>query len=158
MDIRFDDGSRSVVYGSAEPPFSEDGNPRGAISAFVDITQMVEAEEALRRQERQISLILETAPLMIAHCDTHCRYRFGNARYHGVFGLEREEVMGRHIREVFGDDLFESAQPHITRVLNGETDDYELTALKPPMVAKASGSADYLPTAQRTARGLDHGT
>jgi signal transduction histidine kinase len=47
-EIVFDDGERVWMYGNAVPLRNADGTPRGAIAAFVDISQYKRAEQELR--------------------------------------------------------------------------------------------------------------
>src|SRR5262249_30134149 len=52
-EIHFDDGKATHLYGSAVTLRDLDGNPRGAIGAFVDVTRLKQAEEALKRADRR---------------------------------------------------------------------------------------------------------
>jgi PAS domain S-box-containing protein len=52
IDIVFDDGSTTSLLGQAVPLLDEDGATRGAIGTFTDITEIKEAEEALRAANR----------------------------------------------------------------------------------------------------------
>ncbi len=52
-EIRFDDGEVLHLVGGAVPLRDPDGAPRGAISAFVDITRLKQAEAALRLADRR---------------------------------------------------------------------------------------------------------
>jgi two-component system, OmpR family, sensor histidine kinase KdpD len=49
MELAFDDGSTTTVYGKAVPLFDADGRTRGAIGAYVDITDMRRIHDELRR-------------------------------------------------------------------------------------------------------------
>jgi signal transduction histidine kinase len=49
LTLVFDDGSHREIFGNASPLFDENGEVRGAVSAFVDITDMKQAEEELRQ-------------------------------------------------------------------------------------------------------------
>jgi len=51
--VVFSDGERLHLYGNAVPLRDDAGNVRGAISAFVDITARVKAEESLREADRR---------------------------------------------------------------------------------------------------------
>jgi PAS domain S-box-containing protein len=51
--ILFEDGQVVHLYGSAVPLRNAAGLPRGAIGAFVDVTRLKEAEEALREADRR---------------------------------------------------------------------------------------------------------
>jgi signal transduction histidine kinase len=52
-EVVFSDGERLHLYGNAVPLRDASGNVRGAISAFVDITARVQAEEWLREADRR---------------------------------------------------------------------------------------------------------
>src|SRR5215475_5755134 len=62
-EVVFDDGERRHFCGNAMPLRDEAGNVRGAISAFVDITARVLAEESLREADRRKDEFLA----MLAH-------------------------------------------------------------------------------------------
>jgi PAS domain S-box-containing protein len=51
--LHFDDGQVIHVYGSAVPLRDPSGAPRGAIGAFVDVTRLKQAEEAMREADRR---------------------------------------------------------------------------------------------------------
>jgi PAS domain S-box-containing protein len=53
VDIRFTDGHVANMYGNAVTLRDGDGNPRGAIGAFLDVTRLKQVEEALRRADRR---------------------------------------------------------------------------------------------------------
>ena len=62
-EIVFDDGVRLHLFGNAMPLHGPDGEVRGAIGAFVDITQRKRAEEALKDSDRRKDEFLA----MLAH-------------------------------------------------------------------------------------------
>ncbi len=52
FDLLFADGSRRNLLGDAVPLLGEDGRPRGAVGAFLDITERKRAEERLRQTQK----------------------------------------------------------------------------------------------------------
>ncbi|HEY7374983.1 MAG TPA: PAS domain S-box protein [Polyangia bacterium] len=52
-EVRFDDGQVVHLYGGAIPLRDPAGAPRGAIGAFVDVTRLKQAEEAMREADRR---------------------------------------------------------------------------------------------------------
>ncbi|HZA97545.1 MAG TPA: response regulator [Gemmatimonadales bacterium] len=52
LEIRFQDGSSRYVYGSATPLFDESGNVRGAVGAYLDMTDLHHARGQLERAQR----------------------------------------------------------------------------------------------------------
>ena len=43
FEIVFEDGTRRTLLGNSEPLFDDQGRPRGAVSAFVDVTKLTDA-------------------------------------------------------------------------------------------------------------------
>jgi signal transduction histidine kinase len=56
LEIRFQDDSSRHVYGSATPLFDDTGNVRGAIGAYVDMTDLHHARTQLERARRMESI------------------------------------------------------------------------------------------------------
>lgn len=52
LSFRFDDGTTKHIYGNAVPLYDADGQVRGAIAGFVEITELKVAEAALREADR----------------------------------------------------------------------------------------------------------
>ena len=81
LEIRLSDGSVRCILGNATPLLDERGQPRGAVAAFVDITERRRAERALRESRERLTLALEAAGAGRwefdlesgrAACDTDC--------------------------------------------------------------------------------------
>jgi signal transduction histidine kinase len=53
IEISFDDGTRRILLGNAEPLFDDQGRSRGAVSAFVDVTSL---SEALRTRDAFLTM------------------------------------------------------------------------------------------------------
>jgi len=56
LEIRFQDDSFRHVYGSATPLFDETGRVRGAVGAYVDMTDLRQARAQLERAQRMESI------------------------------------------------------------------------------------------------------
>jgi PAS domain S-box-containing protein len=72
-----------------------------------------------------LRLISTNAPIMLTHCSRTNRFLFVNRAYAERFGLEPEEIIGRSIAEIAGEEAVRVIQPYVERVLNGETLSYE---------------------------------
>jgi PAS domain S-box-containing protein len=100
----------------------------GRIGIFLrDVTEQKRAELALQRSAQQLQLIADTAPVQLVHCDPEHRYKFVNQPYAALRLREPREMIGRHIREVLGEESYEKIRPQIERVLRGETVNFEVT-------------------------------
>ncbi|HEX5633584.1 MAG TPA: PAS domain-containing protein, partial [Gemmatimonadales bacterium] len=70
LSVQRADGSRTPLLGGAVPLFDGDGRVRGAVAAFVDITDRKRVEEELREARLLFEKIAATAPGIIYLYDT----------------------------------------------------------------------------------------
>ncbi|MEZ6148197.1 MAG: PAS domain S-box protein [Planctomycetaceae bacterium] len=82
--------------------------------------QRKKAERTLSDRERQLKLITDALPVLIAFCDCDMTYRFANAQYEEWFGLKSEDIIGKHLSHVIGEQAFERIRPSVEKVLQGE--------------------------------------
>ncbi len=103
----------------------------GEIAALAaDFNRMAAALEerahALAVSQKQVREIADHIPARVAYIDRDERYRFVN-RYSGISGMRADEMLGRTVREVRGDAMYEQLAPHLRRALGGEANVLELT-------------------------------
>ncbi len=79
-----------------------------------------EAEAGLQQSAHRLRMIADSMPALIAYIDAEERYRFANATYQEWFGLRHEHMIGRTIRELYGEDGYAIRVPHIRKVLSGQ--------------------------------------
>jgi signal transduction histidine kinase/PAS domain-containing protein len=65
LSLVFDDGTVRHILGNAVPLLNADGTPRGAIAAFIDITERKLAEVKLRERNERLQLLSEAAELLL---------------------------------------------------------------------------------------------
>ena len=75
---------------------------------------------ALKEQEHLLRVILDTMPACVARIGHDLRYLLVNRRYEEWFGKTIDRLLGRHVREVIGEEAWEIARPNIEQVLTGE--------------------------------------
>jgi PAS domain S-box-containing protein len=124
-EVVFDDGRRLRLYGNAEPLYDREGKVRGAISAFVDITERKRAEEALRQAMEKLQLITDVMAAPVTRCSRDLKYQWVSKPYADWLGLSPGEIVGRPIVDVLGQEAFESIRPYFERALSGEMVRYE---------------------------------
>ena len=78
------------------------------------------AEEALRESEERLRLVANSVPALISYLDREQRYRFSNRTYHDWLGIPQDQMQGRSVAEVFGEEAYARMRPHLERVLAGE--------------------------------------
>jgi PAS domain S-box-containing protein len=101
FDLVFEDGARRSLLGNAIPLFDDTENPRGAVSAFVDITGRKHIEEALRVSRERLRLFIDHAPASLAMFDRQMRYLSVSRRWLSDYGLGDRDILGLSHYEVF---------------------------------------------------------
>jgi two-component system, cell cycle sensor histidine kinase and response regulator CckA len=71
------------------------GEPIGLVGGWRDITERRRAEEALERSEERLHRITETVPVGITLLDSLGRIVFANSFVTSLFGISRQELLGR---------------------------------------------------------------
>ncbi len=105
--------------------FDDDGNVLFFQSVGTDITERKKAEDALRESEERIRTITDSLPSRIAYVDKEERYRFNNKTYETCFGVPRERIYGKHVKDLIGARNYKKVKPHIINVLSGKTVRFE---------------------------------
>ena len=120
------------------------GRPSGLVAAVTDNTERKRAVAALRESERQHRAVTDTVPLLISFVDADERYRFVNRRYEVMFGLPRDAIIGRTMREQVGAGAYERMRPCIRAALRGEPVSFENT-LHPPGASPRNVLVSFMP-------------
>ncbi len=113
--LRRSDGSFRAIEGTRRT--LTDGR---IVHVLHDVTASAIEADALRESEHQLKFVANTVPALLAFVDTDARYVWVNESYRSWFGLEPEEIRGRHVREVLGEAPWEQVRHRIARVLAGE--------------------------------------
>jgi PAS domain S-box-containing protein len=84
---------RYIVWRNTE--VKEDGLTTGTVSIGIDMTELKQAEEALRRERDLVAKIIETSPIGIVARDRQGEITFANADAERILGLTRNEATGQ---------------------------------------------------------------
>lgn len=84
-----------------------------------DITKLKRTEEALRENERRLQLVTDNLPILIAYVDRQCRYVFCNDTCKSWYARPGEDIIGKTVAEVLGDESFRKLEPYIRSALDG---------------------------------------
>lgn len=69
---------------------------------------------------RLLETLSDAVPVLICYVDAQHRYRFNNVAYERWFGHSRAQITGKHLREVMGEEAYETLRPAVERALAGE--------------------------------------
>ena len=83
------------------------------------------AEEAASQSEARLRGVADSFPALIAYVDAEERYQFNNRAYEEWVGLPREQVTGRTMREVVGDQIYGVVAQNVAAALSGDMVTYE---------------------------------
>uniref|UniRef100_UPI003FA70736 ATP-binding protein n=1 Tax=Polaromonas sp. TaxID=1869339 RepID=UPI003FA70736 len=81
--------------------------------------------KALHASESQLRKITNTVPALIAYIDSEQRFQFHNLAYEEDFGLKYEQIHGRTLREMMGDELYEKVRSKVEEALSGYAVQYD---------------------------------
>lgn len=128
---RFVHADGRIVWASVKmAPVLIDGTLQGYVGNVDDITARRTAEKALAESEQHLRTITDTLPALVAYVDSEQHYRFNNLAYQRVYGVARDAIRGKTIRELAGEALYLRAAPFIARALAGETITFEVDELR----------------------------
>lgn len=137
------------VEGHSTPQLEPDGSIlwQGFLS---DVTERRKAEDLLRQSDRQMRLVTDHMPGMVAYVDAEYRYRFVNRNYHQWFGRPQWDIVGKTVPEIMGQENFAAVQGYMDRALSGQPVTFEVTRGYP--AGQRILHASYVPDADATGR------
>jgi two-component system cell cycle sensor histidine kinase/response regulator CckA len=79
--------------------------------------ERIRAEDAQQISDQQLRIITDTVPAYIAFVGLDdLRYKFVNTKFEQSFGMPRNDIIGRHIRDVIGESNYQFALKYIDEV------------------------------------------
>jgi two-component system, sensor histidine kinase and response regulator len=87
----------------------------------MDVTQEQRALDAARRSERRMRAIMNQIPVTVSYIDAACRYRYINHAQEVWLAKREDEVLGKHVQEVVGPELWANIEPHLAQALAGQS-------------------------------------
>src|SRR5215468_6813756 len=84
------------------------------------------SKNAVRESERLQSLITDRSPVLIAYVGPDRTFKFVNKPYAARFGLRQQDIIGRTIQEIIGEEAYATIEPYTNRALNGERVEFEM--------------------------------
>jgi diguanylate cyclase (GGDEF)-like protein/PAS domain S-box-containing protein len=87
--------------------------------------QLQQANVTLQISEEKLRLFADNIPAMTVSWDENLRCRFANKAFAELFGLTVENILGKHVREVVGEEVYHEIEGHFVQVLQGHPVIYE---------------------------------
>jgi PAS domain S-box-containing protein len=125
LDIVFANGEMLHVLGNARPLRDEQGNPRGSVSAFIDITERKQAEEALRLSNIYNRSLIEASLDPLVTIGPEGKITDVNSSTETVTGYSRDELVGTDFSDYFTEP-YKARKGYQQAFKLGEIKDYPL--------------------------------
>jgi diguanylate cyclase (GGDEF)-like protein/PAS domain S-box-containing protein len=119
------DGSERFISISGDPVFDASGAFSGYRGVGRDISARKQSERALSDSAQQLRMFADNIPAMTVSWDRKLRCRFANKVFTDFFHLTREEIIGKHAREILGAEAYLESEGHFAQVLQGGTATYQ---------------------------------
>lgn len=113
------DGTTLWTRVTTSPFRAADGRIAGVIAIVEDVDDRRRAEVALGDAERQLRLLADYVPALIAHCDRDGRIKFVNRAFVERFGLDGAAVVGASMRRLLGEAVYAALGDGVEATLAG---------------------------------------
>ncbi|PRB44648.1 hybrid sensor histidine kinase/response regulator [Pseudomonas sp. MYb2] len=120
------DGELRWVFARGRCYKDHHGRPVRFLGAALDLTERKHTEQALRQSQTELQLIINAMPILISYVDREERFRLNNAAYLDWYGLTPQELYGRTIRDVIGEEAYFLRAPYIAEALAGRSCSFSL--------------------------------
>lgn len=122
--IRRKDGTYICLLADIVPV--GDGLVGGIVGTFIDISSRKLREISTRQNYELVSLVSDSLHVLIVYIGSDRRYIYVNRGYLEFWNLSREEIIGKHIAEVLGEN-FRKIESRLNNAFEGEKQRYEVT-------------------------------
>ena len=120
-------GKASYLEVKLLPHIGERGRTLGCFAVTTDITEHKRAEQALRDSAEQMRLFADNVPAMTVFWDESLRCRLANKVFTEFFDLGAGTILGKHLREVLGEDVYQEVKGYFSQALQGRPVTYQRT-------------------------------
>jgi PAS domain S-box-containing protein len=126
------ENERLFLNFSYTPKRNAQGAIDGVMVSGTDVTATVRDRlrlEALATEvldsEAELRLVTDALPVLVSFIGADGRYRFMNRAYEDWFGIPRDSLLGKTVREVIGESAYAKLRPNVERGLAGERISFE---------------------------------
>lgn len=121
----YPDGATRTVNVRYVPHESDAGTVLGFFVLATDVSKARQVEAEARANARQLQLVTDAMPALIAYCDRDHVYRFANKAATRYYDRPLDEIIGHTAEELLGEEAVEMLLPYADRAYAGEQVSFE---------------------------------
>ncbi|SMP66697.1 PAS domain S-box-containing protein [Neorhodopirellula lusitana] len=96
------------------------------VGVATDVHNRVIAQQTLQQREKDFRTLADNVPEYFAYLDTEHRYAFVNRKYEEVYGQPRSELIGKHVRDLIGSQVYDlHIRDNLQQALSGQQVSYK---------------------------------
>ena len=127
LTMVFEDGTERETVVNAVPLLDEEGKVRGVVGASIDLTQLKQAEKALRESEMRFRAVYERSPVGISLVDSHTgRFLQVNPKFCEIAGRSEEQLVGVDVDVITHPDDIGESREHLRQLAESKVVHYEM--------------------------------
>jgi diguanylate cyclase (GGDEF)-like protein/PAS domain S-box-containing protein len=119
--LRLPSGEERWMRVRLTPRRDASGKVQGYYAVSTDIHEIRTAKAEVEDKEWQLRQVIDSIPTPMCYVDAEARYRYVNDAFLAYIGLAAEDIVGRSVREILGEDRWALMAPYLDRVRDGET-------------------------------------
>ena len=123
------DGSVRWLHERGDAVRDDNGKALRMLGVVQDISQIKKTREALAESEEHLRQLTNSLPVFIARLDQDRRYRYVNDEYLRWSNLSEEDILGKTVRDLFGQEVSDSILCYFNQVMGGEKVTFETEIL-----------------------------
>jgi len=110
--IEFNDGNKNLFHTSLEPIRLQSGKKKVYLFSVLDKTNLIQAEDDLRRQKELLDTIVRSSPHIVFVKDTSGKFLTCNANFEELLGASEDEAKGRNDYDFFEPEFADALRKH----------------------------------------------
>lgn len=95
-------------------------------SVMLNVTEQKQAQNEISLQARQLKLITDALPVMIAYLDADEQHLFANKTYIDWFALSPAKIIGKRAREVWEEKIYSKVKTYLNIALLGRSTTFDM--------------------------------